>query len=284
VELVRELGGWGVALSGREERPGIHEPNLRVALHGGGEKLVDAFDGGGGASHGRGAGEHGAEDHGQTRVVGLEPGQDEFEVRGNHSGCGLFLEVVGADEEDDGDRVEGENVVVQPKKNAASGVAADAAVGGLEAWEMAGELVLPALGDGITQEHDGLPVLGDRGGPLAAAVFPELLEPIIAADRTRAKQPVVGGRDLEGPTRGRRGRVLGEHAGGEQQQPEREEPRWRKASWRHRGRQVRRSLAATSEARPWASRQGVRATRPRHGDAGGAPTGWGLWVCRPGKR
>ncbi len=43
-------------------------------------------------------------------------------------GLGAFLEIVGADEEDDALRVEGEHVVLEAKEDAARGVAADAAV------------------------------------------------------------------------------------------------------------------------------------------------------------
>ncbi len=65
----------------------------------------------------------------------LEGGQDELEVARDDLGGGTFLEVVRADEQHDGRRVEREHVLLEPQQDAARRVAADAAVRDLDAGE-----------------------------------------------------------------------------------------------------------------------------------------------------
>ena len=59
----------------------------------------------------------------------VEGGEDEPEITGDAPGCGIFLEVVGADVEYDSAGMEGEHVFLQTDENAARGIATDSAIG-----------------------------------------------------------------------------------------------------------------------------------------------------------
>ena len=89
--------------------------------------------------------------------------------------------------------MEGEDIFIQAEEHAAGGVAADAAVGGLEAREGAFEVIPPPLRDGVAEEYDRVLIGGDARPPGGPALGPELAEPIVAADGTGAGQAVVGG-------------------------------------------------------------------------------------------
>ena len=129
--------------------------------------------------------------------MGFEGVEEEDGVGGDGFRGGFFLEIVSAHEENDGCGGEVEDIFLETDEHAAGGVAADAAVGGLEVRESAGEVVAPALGDGVAEEDDGAFVFGGAFGPCAAFFEPEGFEPVVAADGAGAWEPVVGGWDGE---------------------------------------------------------------------------------------
>ncbi|MFM1944528.1 MAG: hypothetical protein RI897_3510 [Verrucomicrobiota bacterium] len=192
VEEVGELFGFGVALIIGKDGPGIEQGDLGEADGDIGVECIDVLDGLGGAGFGGGAGEDLAENDGELGVMGMEHGEEELEVIGDGFGCGVFFEVIGADEEDDGFGVQGEDIFLEADDEAAGGIATDAAVGDFHAGEAIAEVIAPALGDGVAEEDDGALVLLAVGVPLGAAVFPEVAEPVVTAYGAIAGERGIG--------------------------------------------------------------------------------------------
>ena len=142
-------------------------------------------------------------------------GDQQPEVAVDRLGRRLLLEIVGPDQDDDGARVQVEDVLLQADEDAARGVAADAAVGDLDAGEHGAEAEAPPLRDRVAEEHDRALIALHLRRPHRAALLPQVLEPLHAPDRPGAGQPVVRRGDREGigrrrdrgDRRGRRSRL-----------------------------------------------------------------------------
>ena len=147
VQQVGELGGLRVAASVREQRPRLDERHARVALDEREVERVHRLDLICGALHRGRTRKHLAEHDRHLRVVPLEGGENQLQVARRHLRCRTLLEVVGADQEDDRGRVEGEHVLLEANQDAAGGVAADASVGDLHAGERGAEPSAPHLCD-----------------------------------------------------------------------------------------------------------------------------------------
>jgi hypothetical protein len=195
VEEVWEFLGFGVAGGVSEEGVGGDEGDLGSGAGGFAVEVVDGLDAGGWAGFGGGGWEDLAEEDGEVWAVGFEGVEEEDGVGGDGFRGGFFFEVVSAHEEDDGCGGEVEDIFLETDEHAAGGVAADAAVGGFEVRESAGEVVAPALGDGVAEEDDGAFVFGGAFGPCAAFFEPEGFEPVVAADGAGAWEAFVGGWD-----------------------------------------------------------------------------------------
>ena len=186
VEEIGELGERRVVLGVGEEFPRVEDGDLRLVDGGFEDKLVDAADEKGRTLFGGRAGHHGADDHGQGGIVIVERGENETEITGDGPGGGVFLQVVGADEQNDGGGMQGEDVFLKADEHPACGVPADPAVGDLELGERRGERGAPTLGDRIAEEDDGFLIALHLTGPRGTAFGPEFLKPRIAADRAGA--------------------------------------------------------------------------------------------------
>ena len=114
----------------------------------------------------------------------MERVEDEPEIGGNGPGSGVFLEIVGADEEHYSSGMQGEDVFLETDEDAARGVAANPAIDDFEIGKGRGESGTPALSDRIAEEDDSLLVALHLPGPSGATFGPELLKPRVAADRT----------------------------------------------------------------------------------------------------
>ena len=139
------------------------------------------------------------------RISLFQSGQNQFQVGRGRLRISFFLEVVGADQQDDRSRMQREHVFVQADEHTARGVAADAAVGHFHPGKAPAKIVTPHLGDGIAEENDRALIPLDLLGPGTAAFDPEFAEPIIAADGPGAGQTVIGRGNLEMRIRCRRG-------------------------------------------------------------------------------
>jgi hypothetical protein len=192
VEQVGELFGLGVAFGVGEERVGVEDSDLRVAASDIGEQLVELADLVGGSVHFGGRREDMAEDDRHLRIVGGQAGEEPLDVGGDAFDGNLYVDVVRADEEDDGAGVEREHVVVESREQTAAGVAADAAVGGFHVWIEAAEIVAPTLRDGVAEEDEGVLLVGFVSGELVAALAPDVDEPVFGADGADAGGGFVG--------------------------------------------------------------------------------------------
>src|SRR4029450_9699404 len=108
---------------------------------------------------------------------------EQPEVAVDRLRCRVLLEIVGADEEHDRPRVEIENVLLQADEDAARRVAADAAVGDLDAWEHRVQAEAPALRDRVAEKHDRTLIALDLRRPERSPLFPQRLEPVLPSDR-----------------------------------------------------------------------------------------------------
>ena len=206
MQQVRELGRDRVAVHLGEQRPGLEVGHLRVALHRRLVEVVDLPDRIRRPLLRLRAREDLAEHDRHPRVVPLQRGQDQLQVRSHDLRRRAFLEVVRADQDHHGARIEREHVVLEPEQHAARRVAADPAVGDLDAGKGRAEAAAPALGDRVAEEDHRSAVLGRGLRPRGAPLAPEVAEPVVAADRTLTGQSVIGGGDREA-IGGRRGRL-----------------------------------------------------------------------------
>jgi len=105
--------------------------------------------------------QHRSEDDANAVFLGqLHHGYEVVLNRGERGGAGIFGDVVGASEDDDCFRLEGDDVLTKAEQDLGSGLSADAAVDVGLAGKRGGEV--PHLGDGVSEEHDSGFSVGGR--------------------------------------------------------------------------------------------------------------------------
>ena len=86
---------------------------------------------------------------------------DEFDVVCDDLRLSLLFEVVRPHEHHNARRIEVQHVSVQANEHPAGRIAADASIGNFQARKRAVQIIAPALGDRVSQKHDGLLILFD---------------------------------------------------------------------------------------------------------------------------
>src|ERR1041385_7637300 len=114
-------------------------------------------------------------------------GENQLQILSDSFRVGLFFQIIGANEQDDGLRLQIEHIFFQANEHAAGSIAADAAIGDFQTWKPTGKIVAPSLGDRIAEHNNSVPVLLDAGGPFGTAFEPEFAKPIVTADRALAR-------------------------------------------------------------------------------------------------
>ena len=122
-------------------------------------------------------------------------------------GRGALLEIVGADEQHHGRRVQRQHVVLEPDQHAARGVAADAAVGDLHARKGRAQASSQSCVIESPRKTTAPWSRSRLRRPRRAPLAPQVLEPVVAADRPGAGQAIVGRRDREPSAGGDRRRL-----------------------------------------------------------------------------
>ena len=186
VQQVRHVLRLCVTIGAGEGRPGIEYSDLGIATSDALVQQIDVFDTFGRAFFGSRAGEHKAE---HNRGFGAGFGdlcEDELYVGSDHVGRGAFFEVVGASKYDDGFGFECEYVIFESEQHAAGRIAADASISDFQAREKTQKVVVCTLCDGITEEHNGVLVGLLLFAEASATFFPQIAEPVIAANGASA--------------------------------------------------------------------------------------------------
>ncbi len=197
VQEVGKLLGLGVACFIGEQGVGVEHRDLLVVLHRLLQQTIQPADLIGRAILLGGTRHHQAQDHRHIGVVFTQSVDDQVHVAGDYFGRCPFIEVVGAHQHHHTTGVEFQHVVVESNQHAAGGVAADAAVGGLDAGQFLLEYFAPSLGNRVAEHDEGSLILLHLSRPLAAAVPPQILEPLVPTYRAGAGKPFVGFRDGE---------------------------------------------------------------------------------------
>ena len=170
MEKIGEFLFLGFALGVGEERVGIEERDLFVAASDVGQQLVEFANLFGGAIFLRRSGHYLAEDDRHFRIVCSELRQEQPDVLRDPGRRNLQVDIVRADEQDDAAGIERENVFINAGKQAATGVAADAAVGDIQAGEVASKIVVPTLRNRIAEEDEGVVLVRFEFGEVGAAI------------------------------------------------------------------------------------------------------------------
>ena len=103
----------------------------------------------------------------------------------------MFVEIVGADQQDHRSWLQRQHVFLQADQDAARRIAADAAVGNLDTGKSCRQRIAPELRDRVAQEDDSALILLMRLCPFGSPLAPQLLEPVVAADGSGSGQPFI---------------------------------------------------------------------------------------------
>ena len=121
----------------------------------------------------------------------LDGGDNPADVPRNRLGLDPHLDVVGAGEDDDRRRMEGQHVVGEADQHAAGRIAADPAIRGLHPGELATKIVAPALRDRVPEEHDGPAIAVVLVRPRLAAFLPAGDVTVVPSQGAFARQCIL---------------------------------------------------------------------------------------------